>query len=125
MGKIQKFEDLIAWQDAHKLTLMIYRLTVRFPLSEKFNLTSQLRRAGVSIESCIAEGFCRYHYKERLQFYYDARGSLGEVRSQIADARDLFFVTTEQYQTIINQAEKTEIVLAGLIRSTRSLSTHK
>lgn len=125
MDKIQKFEDLIAWKEAHALTLLIYEVTTKFPSSEKFNLTSQLRRAAVSIESCIAEGFSRYHYKERLNFYYDARGSLSEVRSQMADARDLKFVPPEDYHRVIARAEKTEIILAGLVRSTKSLSFRK
>lgn len=117
-SKIQKFTDLITWQEAHKLTLIIYEVTNTFPSSEKFNLTSQMRRAAVSDESCIAEGFCRFHYKERLQFYYDARGSLGELTSQTITAKDLKFMTPTNYQSIMAQIEKTGVVLGGLIRET-------
>jgi four helix bundle protein len=123
--KIKKFEDLVAWQEAHALTLLIYHITDTFPSAEKYNLTSQLRRAVVSIESCGAEGFSRFHYKERLQFYYDARGSLGEVQSQMIDARDLKFVGLADYKSVVIQAQKTEVVLAGLIRSTRGLLSRK
>ncbi len=82
MIKIQKFTDLEVWKQAHKLTILIYRYTESFPKTEIFGLTSQIRRAAVSIESCIAEGFSRYHYKDRLNFYYDARGSISEVKTQ-------------------------------------------
>lgn len=65
---IKNFTDLEAWKEAHKLTLLIYKATKLFPESELFGLTSQLRRAAVSVESCIAEGFTRYHYKDRMNF---------------------------------------------------------
>ena len=91
--KICRFTDLNAWKEAHKLTILIYKITSKFPRSELYGLTSQLRRAAVSIESCLAEGFCRFHYKERLNFYYDGRGSVGEVQSELIDAKDLEFLT--------------------------------
>ena len=124
-NKIKKFTDLIAWQEAHKLTLLIYEVTKFFPAAENFNLTSQMRRAAVSIESCIAEGFCRFHYRERLQFYYDARGSLGEVTSQSITASELKFVNLTNNQRIMNQVEKTSVVLGGLIRETEKRSTSR
>ncbi len=122
MAKIEKFHELIAWQEAHKITVLIYKITENFPASEKFNLTSQLRRAAVSIESCIAEGFGRYHYKDRLNFYYDSRGSLNEVWSQMITAKDLHFVSVETFNSVMQQIEQAEAVLGGLIRSTRNLS---
>ncbi|PIZ47875.1 diversity-generating retroelement protein bAvd family protein [Candidatus Woesebacteria bacterium CG_4_10_14_0_2_um_filter_39_14] len=85
-------------------------------------MTSQLRRAAVSIESCIAEGFCRFHFKDRLNFYYDARGSIGEVQSQMIDAKDLGFVSEEEFKQVFDQAEKVGVILGGLIRSTENLS---
>ena len=119
---INKFTDLEVWKEAHKLTLLIYKITQNFPKSEIYGLTSQLRRAAVSIESCIAEGFCRFHYKERLNFYYDSRGSIGEVQSQIIDAKDLKFINEEEFKQVFDQAEKIGIILGGLIRSTENLS---
>ena len=119
---ISEFTDLKAWQEAHKLTLLVYQVTDRFPKSELYGLTSQLRRAVVSVESCVAEGFCRFHYKDRLNFYYEARGSLGEVESQILDARDLRFIRDDDFKLIWEQAEKVSVVLGGLIRSTQALS---
>jgi four helix bundle protein len=119
---INKFTDLEAWKEAHKLTLLVYEVTAKFPKSELYGLVSQLRRAAVSVESCIAEGFCRYHYKDRLNFYYDARGSAGEVQSEIVDARDLSLAAEDNFQKIFNQAEKVGVILGGLIRSTEKLS---
>lgn len=123
--KIGSFQNLIAWQEAHKLTLIIYRITEKFPNSEKFNLISQMRRAAVSCESCIAEGFYRFHYKDRLIFFYDARGSAGEIQSQIIDAKDLNFSSTEDFNDVMDQTEKTLIVLSGLIRKTEELAVVK
>lgn len=119
---INKFTDLEAWKEAHKLTLLIYKITKDFPRSEMYGLTTQLRRATVSIESCIAEGFCRYHYKDRLNFYYDSRGSIGEVQSQSITAKDLRFMNQDSFEKIFSQSEKVNLILGGLIRSTENLS---
>ena len=120
--RIKHFTDLEAWKEAHKLTLLVYKLTAKFPKSELYGLTSQMRRAAVSIESCIAEGFCRFHYKDRLNFYYDARGSVGELESQIIDAKDLKFLKKADFQSVWEQTEKVSVILGGLIRSTQKLS---
>lgn len=119
---ICKFTDLDAWKEAHKLTLLVYEVTLKFPKSEMYGLVSQLRRASISIESCIAEGFSRYHYKDRLNFYFDARGSVSEVQSEIIDAKDLKYIATDSFKIIFNQSEKVGIILGGLIRSTENLS---
>lgn len=89
MPTIKKFSDLDAWKEAHKLTLLVYKYTKSFPKAEIFGLTSQLRRATVSVESCLAAGFYRYHYKERVNFYYKSKGSLAEVESQSITSKDL------------------------------------
>lgn len=120
--KIEKFTDLVVWQEAHKLTLRIYTLCKKFPKEEVYGLTSQIKRAVVSIESCIAEGFCRFHYKDRLTFYYDARGSLGETQSQLLDALDLKFITKLDFDEAFQQSEKVAGLLGGLIKSTNGLA---
>ena len=79
MERIKSFTDLIAWQEAHKLALIVYKTTKKFPENEKFGLVSQMRRSAVSITSNIAEGFSRVSKKEKLQFYAIARGSLTEL----------------------------------------------
>lgn len=76
-----KFEDLESWKEARNLTREIYMLTRKDELVRDFGLCNQIRRAGVSIMSNIAEGFERQHIQEKLQFYNVARGSNAEVRS--------------------------------------------
>jgi four helix bundle protein len=70
MGKIKKFTDLLAWQEGHKLILLVYKLTKNFPKQEIFILVSQMLRASISITSNLAEGFGRRNLKEKIQFYY-------------------------------------------------------
>src|SRR3989344_2420562 len=103
---IKRFTDLDVWKESHKLTLSVYKYTKDFPRSETFGLTSQLRRAVVSIESCIAEGFSRYHYKDRLNFYYDSRGSIAEVQTQTITSYDLNYLTKTSFDEILKQSEK-------------------
>lgn len=122
---IKKFTDLDVWKEAHKLTLLIYKYTKNFPKSEVFGLSSQLRRAVVSIESCIAEGFSRFYYKDRLNFYYDARGSIAEIQTQTITSRDLKYLDNQSFEEIINQSEKVGVILGGLIRSTEGLANKK
>ena len=122
---IRKFTDLDAWKEAHKLTLLVYKFTSSFPKPEIFGLVSQLRRAAVSIESCIAEGFSRFHYKDRLNFYYDARGSIAEVQTQSITSRDLGYINNQCFEEIMSQSEKVAIILGGLIRSTENLANKK
>lgn len=122
---ILKFTDLEVWKEAHKLTLLVYKYTEDFPKSEIFASTSQVQRAGVSIESCIAEGFSRFHYKDRLNFYYDARGSISEIQTQTIIAKDLKYLSKQKFEDIMNLSEKVGIILGGLIRSTEKLADQK
>ena len=69
MEKIRNFTDLIAWQEAHKLVLLTYKITNNFPQKEIYALTSQMRRAVISVTSNIAEGFSRKSSKEKIQFF--------------------------------------------------------
>jgi four helix bundle protein len=83
------FKDLVVWQRAIQLSLAIYKLTSFFPDSERFGLTSQLRRASVSVASNIAEGYGRSSRGEYLQFLGHARGSTFEVQTQLVIADGL------------------------------------
>ena len=85
------FKDLIVWQRAVELSVEIYQLTSAFPHSEQFGLTSQLRRASVSIASNIAEGYGRSTRGEYLQFLGHSRGSLCELQTQLVIAKSLGF----------------------------------
>jgi four helix bundle protein len=83
------FEDLEIWKSAHNLTLRIYKVTSKWPSSEKFGLTSQIRRAAVSVELIIAEGQSRFFYKDTIRMLYEARGSAEEVRNCLLLAKDI------------------------------------
>ncbi len=119
-NKITEFTDLTAWKEAHKLVLVIYKVTKNFPEDEKFGLTNQLRRAAVSITSCIAEGFSRNSSKEKCQFYKMSLGSLMEIQNQIIIARDIDYIAEPKFKAVYNQTIVVRRLLYGLIKSARS-----
>ena len=86
------YRDLRAWQNAMELTLKIYRASTRFPRDELYGLTSQLRRAAVSVASNIAEGKGRSSDKELLQFLSRARGTVYELQTQLEVAKSLGYL---------------------------------
>lgn len=119
--KIKNFKDLKVWQEGHKLVLLLYIITKDFPREEIYGLTSQMRRAVVSVTSNIAEGFGRRSYKEKLQFYYLAQGSLVELKNQIEIAHDVGFLNNENYSQITKQAETSHKILQGLLSKTKEI----
>lgn len=119
-NKIREFTDLKVWQEGHKLVLIIYKLTKEFPKEERYSLIDQLRRCVISITSNIAEGFGRHSYKEKIQFYYQSQGSLSELKNQIYIARDVGYITYEQFDQIIKQADQVHKLLQGLITKSKS-----
>jgi four helix bundle protein len=98
--KTQSFQDLRVWQSSHELVLAIYKLSRNFPKDENFGLTSQIRRAAVSITSNIAEGYGRRQSKDKEHFYVMAKGSLEEVKNQLLIARDLEYISVGERETI-------------------------
>ena len=86
----KSFKDLIVWQKSRDLAVIIYKLTEKFPKTELYGLTSQMRRAVISISSNIAESYHRFHEKEKNQFLTIAFGSGSELESQIEIAKILF-----------------------------------
>ena len=120
-AKIKSFMDLDAWKEGHVLVLMIYKITKAFPQEESFGLTSQLRRAGVSFTSNMAEGFSRISYKEKLNFYSMALGSLTEAQSQLLVARDIGYIDSESYNSIYSQALKVSKITNGLVKKSKSI----
>ena|SRR3989344_1603643 len=92
MAAIQKFTEIKAWQKAHELVLAVYKVTESFPKSEIFSLTSQIRRAAVSVPSNIVEGFKRSTKNDSLRFYNIAEGSLEELKYQLLLARELGYI---------------------------------
>lgn len=115
--KIKSFTDLNAWKEGHKLVLMVYEITKKFPKEELFRLVSQLCRAAVSITSNIAEGFSRNFAKEKIQFYSISLGSLTEVQNQLLIARDLGYITKEQFMEIAGQTILVCKLLRGLMKT--------
>ena len=118
-AKIVNFTDLNAWQSAHKLYLSVYEATKAFPKEELFGITSQLRRAALSISSNIAEGFGRNSKPDRTHFYVMARGSLFEVQNQLLAARDTALLSGEDFKNIYLESQITQRILIGLINATR------
>ena len=115
--KIRSFTDLVAWKEAHKLVLIIYKITNNFPKEEMFGLTNQVRRAAVSISSNIAEGFSRHSSKEKTQFYFMALGSLTEVQNQLMIAKDVEYVDKDKFALVAEQTVVTSKLINGLIKS--------
>ena len=110
-------KDLEVWKKSMDLVTKIYKLTRNFPKEELYGLSNQMRRAGVSIPSNIAEGAGRNSSKEFLQFLYYAKGSLSELETQLIISYNLEYISKEQKQdidTVINNIFK---MLSGLIQS--------
>jgi len=117
-NKIQKFTDLHAWQEGHKLVLIVYEETEKFPDKEKFGITNQLRRAAVSITSNIAEGFSRRSSKEKNRFYCVAQASLVELENQFIISKDINYLSKDLFEKISGQLLITNKLLSGLLRAT-------
>ena len=120
MNKINTFTDLIAWQKGHKLVLEVYKSTEKWPKKEIYSLTSQIRRACVSVTSNIAEGFGRTSYREKRRFYLISRGSVNEAKNQLIIARDLGYIDNTEFDRLITTADNSAKLLSGLINKTRT-----
>ncbi len=94
-------------------------MTKTFPKEETFCLTSQMRRARVSITSNIAEGFSRYSYKEKAQFYSMSHGSLTELQNQMLIAKDVRYLNEENFRQLADQSITVHKLLNAFIRKTR------
>jgi four helix bundle protein len=116
-GKVKTFFDLIAWQVGHEVVLEIYKLTKQFPQEENFALTSQMRRAAVSITSNIAEGFSRKTRDNKNQFYYMSLGSLTELQNQLKISLDIKYITQQDFDEISPKMLRAQRLINGLIRT--------
>jgi four helix bundle protein len=103
---MQDFTQLKVWQKAHSFTVNLYKKTADFPSEEKFGLTNQIRRASVSIESNLAEGCGRNGDKEFSRFVDLAQGSAYEVRCQLFIARDLGFLSLDDFNLLLNKIDE-------------------
>ena len=106
-----KFESVLAWQKAHQFVLLVYTITRDFPEDEKFGLTSQFRRAAISIEANIAEGYKKLSKADKLRFFNIAQGSLEECRDYILLSRDLGYITLDQFNNLYESIENTSVFL--------------
>ena len=107
------FEQVMAWQKAHQFTVLVYQMTRSFPKDELFGLTSQFRRAAVSIEANIAEGYKRLGKKDKLHFLNISEGSLAECRNYIILSRDLGYINETQYSQLYFSIEESSKLLTS------------
>jgi four helix bundle protein len=112
--RIERFEDIIAWQKAKDLTVHIYKI---FDSSKDFGFKDQIQRASVSIMNNIAEGFERKGNKEFSYFLYIAKGSCGEVRSMLILAKELNKISEKDFELLFIQSEEISKIITGLIKS--------
>ena len=107
------FRDLVVWQRAIQMTVAVYKMTATFPKEEQFGLTSQLRRASISIASNVAEGYGRNSRGEYQQFLGIGRGSCCEVETQIVIAKELGFGNSEA----VRRAEGLNMEVGKMLRA--------
>jgi four helix bundle protein len=118
---MRDFHGLIVWQKAHSLTLEIYKLTKRFPDDERFGLISQLRRCAASIPANLAEGCGRGGEQEFARFVQIAMGSASETEYHLLLAKDLQYVSDEDFALATDRIQEIKRMLASLFRSAREL----
>ena len=106
MGKSKSFEELIVWPKAHEFVLLIYKITESFPKTEVYGLTSQFRRAAVSIAANIAEGYKKKDYKKKINFLNIAHNSLEEYRYYIILSKDLKYQNNNKLIELLNEVVK-------------------
>jgi four helix bundle protein len=119
MAKIEKFEDIEAWQSARALTNLVYTISDTGKFGRDFSLRDQIRRAAISIVSNIAEGYERDGDKEFIQFLSVAKGSCGEVRAQLYLALDRQYIANEQFVKVSGKAAEVSRMISGLIKYLR------
>ena len=107
-------------QESHKLEIETYSKTKDYTCEEKFSLTSQIRRAALSVTSNIAEGFGRQSAKDKLHFYTISRGSILELQSQLLIVRDLKLLSKSEYNILYDQSVLAHKLINGLMRSIRN-----
>jgi len=122
---LKSYKELIVWQKAYELTLLVYKETEKFPKSEVFGLSSQLRRAVVSIASNIAEGYQRQHGGEYVQFLSIAFGSCAEAETQLLICKDLCYVSESNFTILNNLLTEVGKMLYALITKIKENNVRK
>ena len=116
MPEMQRFTELQVWQRSHSVVLDIYRATQRFPASERYGITAQLRRAAVSAPTNIAEGAKRSSRKDYAHFLNIAEGSLAEAEYLVMLSRDLGYLPVPEAEPLLAELAEIMRMLAGLRR---------
>ena len=117
MGR--NFRNIKAWQHADNLAVSVYSKTKSFPREELYGITSQLRRASVSVPTNIAEGANREHNKEYLNFLYVARGSIAEIEYLLHLSKQLGYLNDDEYKKLENLRKEAAKTLHGLITAVK------
>ena len=120
MSTVRSFEELTIWQEAREFTNSVYTISKRFPKEELYGVTSQIRRASVSIMSNIAEGFNRRSTKEFINFLIISRASISEVQNDLYISLDLNYINKDNFETIYNHAQKISMSINKLITYLRA-----
>jgi four helix bundle protein len=114
---VDSYRDLIAWEKAMDLVAEVYRVTACMPDAERFGLTSQLRRAAVSVPSLLAEGHARGSTREFVRYVAMAMGSLAEIETQLLICMRLEFAKEAGLRGLLGQCDEQNRILRGLSRS--------
>jgi len=122
---VKSFEDLEVWQKSRALTLRIYEIANHFPKDEVYGITSQIKRAALSVPANIAEGFGRYHFLDKAKFYLNARGSLYELKSHLLIATELRFLKQSDAADLLQAIDQLALQLNNLINATRKLKRNE
>ena len=117
MGKVENFEDLVIYQKARLLAIHVYEITREGEFKYDSRFIQQIRAAAGSVSDNIAEGFERQGNKEFKNFLYIAKGSCGEVRSQIQRAFDVGFISIETFTQLYNEAKALSVAIANFLKS--------
>ena len=117
---MKDFRQLKVWEKSHQFALSVYKATKEFPKEELYGLTSQIRRASMSIPTNIAEGCGRNTAKEFARFLQIAIGSSSETEYQLILARDLGFLPQDSYKNLQNEVEEVKRMLASLLKTLRA-----
>ena len=112
--KLERFEEIIAWQKARILPKMIYQ---NFETSKDYGFKDQIQRAAVSIMNNIAEGFERYSNPELKHFLYIAKGSCGELRSMLYISKDLNKINQDVFEKLLNLSDEVSRLISGFIKT--------
>ncbi len=115
-GMIRRFEELTVWQTARELAKGVYRASTVERLKTDYAMISQMKRAVIGISSNIAEGYERGTRKQQIEFCYIAKGSAGELRSQVLIARDVGLLSEEAFTWLIDACEKCSRQLSAYVR---------